>query len=323
MDRKIREIFYLIKEGKYEEKDIKLIFNYCLKIGEASAGANPRVTESNLKKWNITVKELIFESAAPLFTKNSRNILNLRQSIINWKSDIVDDSDIDFFLHRVVWKSVEQRIMNFIKESDPFFNKILKTVSIGITRNHYKKFNYFGVVYVIPVSHNEIDGPVITDEEFSEIPINFFIKKQKKLLDGLMRYLTENTPYFPAIPLNALIKKIKDLYLGGNTQRVNSNESGLFEIKDLINQSKENVIAKLKTTYLRKNKLNNNDIEKIIRIFNSISNDLIDGGLNSNMIAYFEEFFPDESKEIYYNKYQKILNYLYKNFKAEIISKLL
>lgn len=322
MVQKVSEIFELIAGGKISEKDIKTLFHYCLKVGEIYARSNTKVSVKNLSKWDISEKDLVFEAVAPLFTKNRKGKLNIQQSLENWKSPVADQKDFEFFLNKIVWKRVEQKIMNLIKDSDPFFGKILKTVSVAISQNNYQKTSYFGVVYIIKSSSKRISGPVITPEEFVKIPPEYFLSKQKKLLDGLTSYLTEETDYFPAIPLNELIKKVKELYLNDPVNYINYDDSGKIEIQDLVTQAKENVISKIHTTYLNKSKLSGQDVGRITNIFNNISLDLIDGGVNSNMISYFEDSFPDVPKELYYEKYQKILNYLYKNFKEEIKSKL-
>ncbi len=315
MNQKIKEIFYLIMEEKGDEQDIKLIFNYCVKISEMYLWSNPRVSERNLNKWNLTIKDLAFESVVPLLTKNGRGKLALIQSYQNWESGINDESDIDFFLHRLVWKSTEQRLVNLIKESDPVFGKILKTISAGISQHGFKKINYFGIVYIISAALNEIHGPVINSDEFWKIPQGYFLKKQKSLLDGLMSYLSENTDYFPALPLNDLVKRIKDLYMNNNLRNVNSDNIEMIEINDLILHARESVLIKINSSYLQKEKLNESEIDKIIGIFNNISEDLLDGGINSNMMIYFEKYFPGIPKEKYYEKYQTILNYLYKILK--------
>lgn len=322
MDKKTAEIFYKIIEEEITEQDIKHLFNYCVKIAEIYARSSSKVTGKNLERWNNTLKDLASDSVTPLFINNCNDKLFLKQSYENWASPIKDDGDIDFFLHRVVWKSVEQKITALLKESDPFFAKILKTISVGIAKNDYKKINFFGTVYIIPDPQNEIEGPVIPPEEMWEIPQKYFLKKQKKLLDGLILYITENTNYFPAIPLNELIKRVKNLYLSNNIHDNSLDDYEIIEIKDFLKTTNKNIQNKIIGTYLQKNKLNDDEIKKIIGIFKSISSDLMNGGMNGNLIDYFEEFFPETAKDEYYSKYQKILNYLYKIYRSELAEKL-
>lgn len=322
MNTKIKETFYLVIDGKGNENDLKELFNYCVNISEIYLWSSSRVSEGNLNKWNVTIKELAFDSIVSLFTKNSRGNLAIIQSYLNWESEIADESDLDFFLHRVVWRSSEQRLVNLMKETDPVFTKILKTISTGISQNGYKKLSYFGVVYVVADEHSEIAAPVISSDEFWKIPQSYFLKKQKKLLEGLLQYLKRETEYFPALPLNDMIKRIKDLHLNNNIRNLRSDDFEIIELNDLVNHAKEHIINKINSSYLSKGKLNKKDIDKIIAVFDNIAEDLMDGGINSGMMVYFEKHFPGEPKDKYYDKYQAILNYLHKIFKSEISSKL-
>ncbi len=322
MNQSISPIFYKIINDEYSGQDIKLLFNYCQKIAEVYARTNSKVRGKNLEKWNNTLNDLVSESVAPLFTLNCKGKLNLQQSYDKWELPINEDSDIDFFLHRLVWRSVEQRINSLLKESDPFFAKILKTISMGVAHNDYIKVNYFGKVYIIHASEKEIEGAVIPLEEIWNIPQNYFLNKQKNLLDGLMSYLKENTDYFPAIPLNEIIKRIKNLYLNNNIRPKALDEFEMIEIIDLIKNANQNIINKINSSYVQNNKLNKDEVKKIIGIFNVISSDLVNGSMKGNLVDYFEETFQGIPKSMYYDKYQKILNYLYKIFRNEIASKL-
>ena len=120
-----------------------------------------------------------------------------------------------------------------------------------------------------------------------------------------------------------MIKRIKDLHLNNNIRNLSSDDFEIIELNDLVNHAKEHVINKINSSYLSKGKLNKKDIDKIIAVFDNIAEDLMDGGINSSMMIYFEKHFPGEPKDKYYDKYQAILNYLFKIFKAEISSKLL
>lgn len=322
MEFELRDTFFSVINCGNENARFKRLFNYCIKIAEAYAGSSSKVTKKNLYKWNIKFDDLVFDSVSPLFIKNNKDVIELSKSFENWNNEINDDGDVDFFLHRVVWKSVEQRITQLLKESDPFFAKILKTISVGINKYDFKKVNYFGTVYIISAEHSEIAGPVIKSEEFLQIPNKYFLRKQKKLLDGLLNYIGENTNCFPALPLYEMVKRIKSLLLLGYNNDADSDDINMLEIRDLIEKARVNVQEKINSTYSSKNKLSKIELEKISDIFNGISRDLMDGGMNINLVNYFEEYFPSVPREEYYNKYQKILYYLYNIYRNELSSKL-
>ena len=315
--------FFIVINGGNDQLQIKKLYNYCYKIAEASIWANLKMYPRELAKFGITPKQLSHDSISQLFVNNSSGIMNLQQSYKNWEKEIVDESDIDFFLHGLVWKGLEQNIYNLQKESDPIFAKIHKTISVGVSQNNYRKVNHFGTVYIIPELYYEIEGPVISAEEFLLFPANLFLFKQKKLLDGLIEYIQKNTEYFPAIPLNLLVKQIKEIYLCKNFRADDCDEFRLIEVSDIITNVRDNISEKIIKSYVEKGKLNKEESNKIIQIFNNISDDLMDGGMHLSLIDYFENMFCETGKNEYYSKYQKILNYLFNIYRDEIQTKLL
>ncbi len=323
IDRALKESFFkIVVHGNKDHWHIKLLYDYCYKVALASIWAKTKYKNIDFRKFGITPEQLAHDSIEPLFVLNNEGMINIQHSYENWGKNISDESDIDFFLHRIIWKSLEQRIVNLQKESDPVFAKILKTISIGISKYNYKKVNHFGTVYIISGSYEEIDGPVISPQEFKQIPAPLFLTKQRELIDGLFLYIQQNKEYFPALPLYLLVKRIKDLYVGDNIKTGSYNEFKLIEISDIISGVKNNIVEKIQKSYVEKGKLNKDEAKKIINIFNDISHDLINGGMNINIMNYFETEFKGTSKEEYYSKYQKILSYLYNIFREEISANL-
>ena len=314
----LKNSFLGIIKGNNDPLHIQKLYNYCYKIAEASLWAKLKMNPNEMSKFGTTPQQIAYDSISLLFINNVAGIMNLQQAYKNWEKKIVDESDIDFFLHSLVWKSLEQEIYNLQKESDPIFAKIHKTISIGISQNNYRKVHHFGTVYVISDSYSDIEGPVIPAEEFLLIPVQLFLYRQKKLLEGLIEYIQQNTEYFPAIPLNLLVRQIKEIYLRENFRADNYDEFRLIEIWDIILNVKDNIFDKINRSYVENGKLNKHEADKIVQIFNNISNDLVNGGMHLNLVDYFENVFCEVGKDEYYLKYQKILNYLFNIYRDEI-----
>ncbi len=320
IDKEAAAVFRSFIEGNEDALLVKKLYSYCIKIAEASVWAKYGKAGNDLRRMGITCEDLAHDAVSPLFLKNTSGITVICNSYLKWNKKIEDDAEIDFFLHRVVWKSLEQRVASLYKETDPFFAKIIKTVSAGIDGLDYKKVYHFGTAYILRADLAEISGPVINQKEFNCFPSSLFLNRQKKLFDGLTSYIEKNTSYFPAIPLNLLVKRIKEINLSEELRLENADDFDLIELNDIINNAKHLIKEKIKNTYRAKGKLSEDETGKIVKIFEDISADLRNGGMHLNIMDYYEKVFGDTCAEIYYTRYQKILSYLYNIYREEISS---
>lgn len=303
------------------EEEINYLIKYCIKI--AVGQLKSKYAKEIYSFTDLSINDIAIDSITHLFVKNNSGQLGIAVAAESWNSDLEDNSDVDYFLHKIVWKSVTQQVFRLLKEKDPFFEKINRTLSSRLKEFGFKKVKYFGTVYIIKQDY-EIGGSLITEKEFHTLPSYLFRKKQFKLINGLIRYIEKNTNHFPAIPFNSLIRKLKLL----NSLESVTLEEAITEVSmqdpgvdQILEKSLSEFNSKLKNSYLDKDKISYKEYEIILTVFNSIAHDMKNGGLGGGLYSYFSHYHNISSDE-YYEKYNGIMSYMLKHFK-EIIKNFL
>lgn len=133
-------------------------------------------------------------------------------------------------MNKVVANRVDQHISHLLKEQDPFFAKIFDSVNYLIRKGGYKKISCFGRRCIVHQECAEINSKVIDQESFENLPFTLFLNI-KTLLPDILKYLEMETDFFPAIPINALVTRIRSL---------NASD---FLVIDTINDSSSNIDA--------------------------------------------------------------------------------
>ncbi|MCZ2267438.1 MAG: hypothetical protein LC124_01140 [Ignavibacteriales bacterium] len=279
----------------------------------------------------ISLEDIAIDSITSLFERDQtgcfKNIVGLFNS---WQPPIKSEEDALYFLNKLVQKRVEQYISFLLRESDPFFSKLMDSVNYLIKKHRpsepdkssFKKINYFGTVFIVASDTENISGKTIPIEEFEKLPAELFIGKNN-LLHNIFQYLNSETSYVSAIPFNALIHKLKEL----NTALYNISESTTeqndnIEINSIVAQALNKTIQKLDDTYISKEKLSMDEGEKFRKALMDISRDIKDGGVNPGLYKYLLAHIQALDEETYKQKYHNILEYLLKVLKQNIADEL-
>ena len=298
----------------YIEKSFKIAIQYLRSIHQ-------RVYK--LLNYNEnTVEDLAIDAIAQLFIKNGDDDLLIKKAFDNWNPPIKTEEEFSFFLNKVTANRVEQHITHLLKESDPLFSTILNSVNYLIKKNGNGKTRYLGSIYIIETGTKKINGKVINQESFDLIPASQF-SEDKRFLQNLFFYIKTETDFFPAIPLNALVYRFKELKTSGYhfTDKVES-PARIYEINEFVKKGLAAVEGKLQGTYVANNKLTKKDAQKFFKALKDISEDLKDGGVNSGLYEYLKPYFDDLSVEDYKKKYHNILEYLFKVMRSTIADEL-
>ena len=102
-----------------------------------------------------------------------------------------------------------------------------------------------------------------------------------------------------------------------------SGADDLITINEIVNQGLSGVEQKLNDFYLTKNRLTEEEADKIYSAFVNISKDITNGCINDSLYKYMKDFDPTLSKKVFYSKYQNIMNYLLSGFKVSISNSIL
>ena len=295
----------------------------CYKVALSYICFNYRKVQNVISREDISTEDLAIDSIASLFEKDSASgEYNLINSFKFWKPSIETEEEAIFFLNKIVARRVEQHISMLLRESDPVFSKILDSINYLIKKHSFAKRHYLGRTYILPDIQTEIFNKVIPVEEFESISSKVFLDN-KNVLKKVFTYLSSSTDFAPAIPLNALILKLKQL----NISLYNLNESStqsdkLIEANSIVERALNETFQKLHHSYIDNGKLSEEEAENFRNTLKDMANDLQDGGLNPGLYKYLSIYQPELTEEVYKIKYHNILEYLLKILKQNIAKEL-
>jgi hypothetical protein len=315
--------FSKLCDGEYSTGELNIFIERLFKIGESYLNHRYSRIKNLVNSSHDTLEEIAIEAIAPLFQNaNYNNHFNIVDDIRNWNPPINSENESLFFLNKIISNRMEQHISLMLRESDPFFSKILDSVNYLIRTGGYKKVSYLGKVHITEPDNTNINWIVITDEEFHKIPTYLFCES-KTLLKSLFYFIKAETQYFPAIPLNELIFKLKHINLSDYYSSDSVNDiSDRIEISEILNSALSFTEDKLKSSYLENGKLTTEEYESLKRALKTLAADLSDGGINPSLYKYLAPYISELTKEEYQRKYHNILEYLVKQLKGKIAKEL-
>ncbi len=282
--------------------------------------------QSNYKKFRQSYlndesiyKELAIDSITPLFNKNNEGEFYVLNKIHKeWISRARTESEAFYFLYRMVANRVEQQFIVFLSEVNPFFKKILESVSYYATKEGYSRINHLGTVYIVKGKLIPGDKKILETEDFELLPNSLFVN-MKLLLPNLFHFIINETEYFPAVPLNALVNKLMHMNLT-DINKINTAEDLFYELEvnNYIKLGLERTIKKLECTYYASGKLNHSEFEGLKKALNDMAGDLKDGGINRGMYSYLSPYFKNLNKAEFNIRYRHIVEYMIKILKKSI-----
>ncbi len=271
---------------------------------------------------DVTIKELGIDAIAPLFERDEAGVfIKIKSAFNNWQPPIEAENTALFFLNRLVARSVEKYVSELLRYSDPFFSKILDSINYLIEKNNYRKERILGTSYIVQNDEFIKIGSLPDSKFINELPVKLF-RNKSILLTEIFNHISIVPDKSMAIPLNALVMKIKQLnsseyILSENVE--NNNES---EVDSIVNRSLKITFNKMQESYLDKNKINESEAVRLKQALENIVTDLRDGGINPGLHKYFLEQFTELSFGDYKQRYQNIFEYLFKILKQEISEQL-
>lgn len=267
----------------------------------------------------VTVEEVAISAITPLFCKESEEqFIPIIREFNSWQPPIASEDETLFFLNTIITSRVEQHISRMLKEHDPFFSKILDSVSYLIKKNGYKRVNYLGRKYIVNVHDPKITGKTIDHEAFNNLPVCLF-KNRKSIIADILSYLELETEFAAAIPLNAFVIRLRNLNSNNFKLETSNNDTIVsFDIAELVNIGFETAVMKLKNSYFEKGKITHEELLCLTKTLRDIADDIADGGINRGLFEYLILHMPGMNRKEFKDKYHNILEYLYKVMKNTI-----
>ena len=316
----LAEILNEVQFSNISRKNINFLISKSYRISNSFLQAKFKNNLKSLQNDILTIDDIAMTAIIPLFLKNEDGEMGIKSSISKWNDKLETESDCEFFLSRIIWRRVDQAVTKILKERDPFFEKILKTLNVCINTTELKKIRFFGTVLILENQFSKITKPVIDEDRFNLIPEKSFTFKQAELFLNIFDYLKTNTDFSPAIPLNLLVKRIKNSFLNEIYFQTGYSFNNIEEIslQEIVNNGLTDIKKKLDINYVSKNKIGQEDADFIYGAFNNISKDMLNGGMNDSLFSYLKDYNQSLTREIFYVKYHHIMNYLLTQFKNNI-----
>ncbi|MCX7875888.1 MAG: hypothetical protein N2321_06935 [Melioribacteraceae bacterium] len=321
MNFDLQYILTKLKNDTINFSEKNLLINYCVK------SALLIINSSNFKyslPKDLSSLDLANDAISMLFIPDKNYELPLIKALNNWDKGINDNISAKNFLFQLVKKRVAQELSKKLKEYDPFYGKIQRSINFSIEKHKFKKLNWFGVVYIVPQNVDAILTKPIAQDFLDTLPSELFCNRKDKIIANIFKYLIDND-FFPAIPLNSLINKIKHVN-GVFLQVLNKNEKNEYyeeniDISKILDKSIKAIELKIELSYLQKDKINFKHAEIYKKIINDFSIDLCNGGVSDKLYDYYLKYEKITIQDFYKFHHQHI-DYLLRLLKKEIASHL-
>ncbi|PIW97938.1 MAG: hypothetical protein COZ80_13170 [Ignavibacteria bacterium CG_4_8_14_3_um_filter_37_9] len=315
-------IFDLLLHGRIGQKETNFFVEHCYKLAVGCAKHHLKKNPHLYYDSEVKAGDLAVDAVADLFSAgNGDRFSQIESSFKNWQPEITTEDEAAFFVNSLVMRKVYQQYQSALSFSDPFYTKILHAVDHLIKKENLVKDFYLGCCFVCKKKIADIHTSFIDEDAFASLPEDLF-RERKQLLQNVLSYLSEETEYFPAIPLHPLVQKIKHRDLDPYLFEEATDEAISFSADEMITLSFHKTVEKLEQVYIAKRKVPVEIGEIFKRSFLEMGEDLKDGGLKPNLYYYIEQVSTELSKEEFQTKYHNIYEYLTKLFKQNIAEEL-
>lgn len=224
-----------------ENKSSRTEVNQLIELSQSYAYTYLKYRFKNLSKVlmaeDLTLQELAIDAIAPLFERDgTESFIRITKAFNEWEPAIDSEEKAVFFLNRIVSKSVEKYVSELLRQSDPFFSKILDSLKYLIEKQNYKKKQILGTTYIVEDEKVKKIGALPDNKFMYELPIELFSDKNK-MLPGLFNYLKSNTDKAEAIPLNTLVIKLKQIKSSSFNLSDSTSNGNETEIESIVNKA--------------------------------------------------------------------------------------
>lgn len=322
-----------LKENDVSAQEKRELISSCSNIALIFLSKKIHHEYHKFLQQGLTLQDIAADAITPLFIEDKSGELPLRKALLNWDKEIADEASAYYFLSKIIGTRIEQEHAKKLKEADPFFGKILRSFNHLVETNKIKKVSWFGVVYLVEVEQTGITQKPLDAEFIENLPASMFVCTNEKIVNNIFHRIKTETDlpdgqasFFPAIPLNALIRKIKQVngsfLQQSNPESKQENFEEALNVERVVNDSLNTVNERLENFYLGKGKLNQNEITIFKNVLIEISNDLKDGGISRGLYEYLSPHMIDLNKEDFYKRYHQPLDYLLRLLRKEIATRL-
>lgn len=303
-----------------QRSELNLLIEECFKIATVQVKYQIIKLHKPGIMGDLTAKDIAIDAIAPLFTPSSDGLIHQLAGVCSdWTPPVTTEEQAGFMLISVVAHRVKQHIHTMMRESDPFFAKILDSLNYHIKKEKLVKSERLKVCYVSQFDPAKFDIEYFAYEDLLKLHSDVFTIKHISVGEIIFQLAgDDNRP--AAIPLLALAKRVKEVNLAFESPVIVCQATDTeYDVEHLSSEARQRVLEKLSHSYLQKGKLTEREAVLIETALNEMLTDLRDGGIRTGLYHYIQEQDGTISPEIYKQKYHNILEYLLKVLKKELV----
>lgn len=321
------ECIELLRKSNSSRRVITSLYNMCYKIAIATLAQKYSKQSCIFLNNDNSFESVASDAIAPLFLQNKpTDPLAIQRSILQWDNPITNEAQADFFIHKIVWNRVAQHITKLLKETDPLFKKIHSSVKYFIDRNNYNRISYLGIMFITESHNKKILNRIISNEEIENLPCDLFLGKYDDVFKNLFNYIENETNFFPAIPLNALIRKLKSIngieYFIPLLNIPAPSFEEIFDIDCIIEDSLTQVYDTIERFYSKSSRIDGNISKAYKSALRDMAEDMKYGKTSKSLFEYLRFYVGNLTSDEFYSTYHSQLNYLKIQLKKTVIDKI-
>lgn len=306
-------------DPKDQRKEVNALIEECFKI----ATVQVRFQLSKLHKpgimGDLTARDIAVDAIAPLFTPASDGLIyHISDVVSGWVPPVQCEEQARFVLISVIARRVRQHIHSLMRESDPFFAKVLDSLNYHIRKEKLRKSEKLHVCYISAEDPDRVSLDYFQYEDLLKLNSSLFNIKNISV-GAIIAELGCDEKVEAAIPLLALAKRIKEVNLSFENPVLVCGETETdYDIEAVSSTAMMHVLDKLQFSYLNKEKLTIHEGMMIEKALGEIVFDLKDGGIKPGLYHYIEMIDSSITQETYKSRYHNILEYLVKVMRKEL-----
>jgi hypothetical protein len=275
------------------------------------------------------IDDLALDCIADLFGKEG-DCLSQIESYID-KQEVVElkESEVEAKIRRLIFSKVNEGLYRNYSKFDPSLSKIIRNLKRTLDEEKVVGASYNSAQGDIEFDAVESGLPIIPDEllEIRLSPVISEIQNMVDAVEQLKIILNREDAYQSKIPLVAFAVILRKTFAyqldaeGAKTAKSRiKKEFVVDEIQTFIDKGIEKQKKQLHKTYVETGKIDAKQFEKYLLVVREIlSEDLIGQSPREGYFEHFEFYFPEVSYLRYRAEYRKIIEYLTKKVREEVI----
>ncbi|MCU7492695.1 MAG: hypothetical protein ACM3UR_10420 [Bacteroidota bacterium] len=329
--RKIINTLEILEKENITPGELNELAKFCCNISYMFVIKNRNKITPCFLGGEYNYKDFAISAVTPLFLRNQQNEYSIRTAFKNWGSPISTQSEAIAFLHKLIKSRVEQHLSESIRNSDPYYIKLQRTIYHFARKQNFRIIKHSGKTYFAKPDVTFACRKFIDEEAFESIPY-YLLSNDETILREIAAFLESETDFVPAIPVNILIRRLRylrgdeeydcEVNPGDNSEAITESRINYMDdsihVNDMISYAISKSAAKLDKFYLGKNKLNSHEAGSLKAAIADMAWDIKHGFSCHGLHSYLDTHMESLSREDYEQKYQNILEYLLKTIKTTI-----